>query len=158
MAAGRGSMSAYYHCAPIPLAIGSIIEPGNWGRVLRLYETQDGGLSITAINEALLEQSRKVLAPAKPSRLECVFTLPTLEIARAYRQAHCKTNLIYRVDPVDTDATFHEGDYALAIRPLRGLYFDQMFQRCASYWTDPPTSETLEILVSCPVKVVGREA
>lgn len=147
-------MPTFYHAAALPLGGGSIIMPGNWGRVLKTYSTDNGALNVNVCNEMFLELTRRAVAPHKPSRLECIFLTPTLEGARAYQQMHSKTSLIYEIEPLIPDAPTHTGDYNLAIQPFRGTYVQSTFDRCQSYWVDPPTSDALEVLMVSPVRVI----
>jgi len=58
----------YYHCAPIALSAGSIIQPGNWGRIIRQYLSSDGGTFAVGFRERILEDIRAMHYPEKPSR------------------------------------------------------------------------------------------
>jgi hypothetical protein len=144
----------YFHCAPITLAPGSIIQPGNWGRILNHYETTNGQINLNAVNEGLLEWARRLLAPTKPSRLESVFTLPTLQDAIDFRNKHQRLSIIHEVIPTEDDPTRHDGDYELAVTPYRGRYVPQMLDFPDRYWTQP-ASANLEILFGCSVKVIS---
>lgn len=146
--------TTYFHCAPIELGVGSIVQPGNWGRILNLYETDNGQININAANECLLEWGHKLLAPAKPSRLSAVFTLPSLQDAIAFRNKHQRLSIIHEVEPTDPNANRHEGDYEIAITPYRGRYFSQMLQFPTLYWTQQPTAN-IEILFGCSVRVIA---
>ena len=42
----------YYHAAPIPLAAGSIILPGNWGRIISIIGDQHPNWELEQIFEA----------------------------------------------------------------------------------------------------------
>ena len=147
----------FYHCAPIPLSNGSVIEPGNWGRIIRTYEVTNGQIASNAIREALFETVRVRVAELKPSRLACVFCCPTMEAAISYRDSYATTNLVYGVEPTDDRFRQHIGDYKLAVEPYEGRYFDRMIGVCEEYWQDGPVTHP-EILISCSVKVVERVA
>src|SRR6516225_12457424 len=104
----------YFHCAPVRLGVGSIIEPGNFGRVLSHYEWNPTNFSLNIWREALLEQARKLYAPDKPSRLKCIFALFSLEDAVAFRNKWCPTNIIHEVQPISENPGTHIGNYDLA--------------------------------------------
>lgn len=144
----------YFHCAPITLAPNSIIQPGNWGRILNHYETTNGQINLNAVNEGLLEWARRALAPTKPSRLSCVFTLPTLAEAIVFRDKHQRMGVIHEVRPTDDKSKRHDGDYDLAMTPYRGRYLAQMLDFPMRYWVDQPTAN-IEILFECSVQVVS---
>jgi hypothetical protein len=144
----------FFHCAPIRLAPGSIIEPGNWGRILNLYETNNGQINLNAANEALLEWARRSLAPSKPSRLESVFTLPNLQGAIDFRNKHQRLSIIHEVEPIAQNPGRHDGDYELAITPYRGRYLSLMFDFPQRYWTQSPSANH-EVLFGCAVRVIS---
>jgi Protein of unknown function (DUF2441) len=148
-------MPTYFHCAPIQLAPGAIIECGNWGRILRLYESANNQVPIQALNEMVLEALRLSIAPEKPSRLNCLFVLPNLEEARKYKKRHCPTNLIYSVEPIEPSYIAHLGDYEAVIQAHTGRYFDAALDRFRQYWlSSSPTFP--EVLLSCSARVISR--
>jgi hypothetical protein len=122
-------MPSFFHCVPLTLSPGSIIEPGNWGRVLNLYDTNNGQINLTVVNEALLEWARRHLAPTKPSRLASVFTLPTLQEAIVFRDKHQRHSIIHEVEPLADNPDRHDGDYELAMTPYGG----GIFLRCSIF-------------------------
>jgi hypothetical protein len=146
----------YFHCAPVPLGNDSIIEPGNWGRIIRLYTPNDAGTYNIAYRESVLETYRQLHCPEKPSRLDCIFTCPTIDGARMYRQKWGKLNFIYEVAPVRKCRT-HVGDYELALFQIDVPYFDNFPQRVARYWSDE-LKEFPEALLAGPVKILRRIA
>ncbi|MBT3072130.1 DUF2441 domain-containing protein [Rhodomicrobium sp. Az07] len=143
----------YFHCAPLPLHIGSIIYQGNWGRLFSLYEAKPGeGLPTNAFKEVVLELSRKLYAPDAPSRLDCVFVTPTIEEAIAFRNKYQRTNLIYEVTPVGEAPPLHVGSYELALAPYPQKYFQAIFDMGRDYWTVPATANR-EVLIGSPVRI-----
>ena len=157
MSRTKEEASTFFHCAPIGLSVGSIIQPGNWGRVIRLSEYQaapNTGLPTFHFREALLEISRQAHAPKKPSRLNCVFTCPTLTAAISFRDKYQRTNLIYEVVPVDRSVVTHLGDYELVIAPYPPRYFQSMLDFARDYWTSSQP-QSPEVLFSCAVQIVS---
>jgi Protein of unknown function (DUF2441) len=141
--------------APVELSVGSIIQPGNWGRIINLYEAQPGaGLPTNVFREALMEFARQIHNPTKPSRLACVFACPTLQGAIEFRNKHQKTNLIYEVKPLDPNMPSHLGDYGLAIAQYPPRYFQAMFDQARDYWIVPPAANQ-EVLLGCGVEIVS---
>lgn len=68
----------YYHLTMARLAPGSIIYPGNWGRLLRRYENdsvtgQVFGNSWILARELKYELVRVQHYPSKPSRFDVAF-------------------------------------------------------------------------------------
>lgn len=121
---------SYYHLSGAHLESGSIIVPGNWGRVIRHYGWQHN----FALREMALEAARIRLAPHLPSRMDAAFVLPTLEEARAFRtnSQGWQSHLLYRVTLCDPNATSHVVDSRLCgpAGTLRADWAD-------AYWLDP---------------------
>jgi hypothetical protein len=147
--------TTYFHCAPIVLGVGSLVAPGNWGRILNLYDWNPNNFSLNIWREALLEQARQIHAPTKPSRLHAAFTLPTLNEAIDYRTKHSPMSVIHEVVPTSASPAVHHGDYELAIYKFSGRYFQRMFDFGKDYWTVPPQANH-EVLFDCALRVVGQ--
>lgn len=144
-----------YHCAPIPLGEGAVIEPGNWGRLLRSqYYTGSGEGTSKIIFEVAYEAMRLSVNPQAPSRLDCIFCCPTHESAQSYRDANAVGNLIYRVAIVDARSALHLTSWSLWGLGL-GASYQQSQDRIRDYWISQPT-ENLEVLVGGSVRVVER--
>lgn len=109
-------MTRYFHFAPLRLGPGSIIEPGNWGRLIKRYSIADGAPWLLA-RELIFEQLRP---EGKPARMSGCFALTTRIEADAYRAA---------VDP-NYQSVLHEVDIVDATRPVHvgGLSFLDMPQ------------------------------
>jgi hypothetical protein len=132
----------------------AIINPGNWGRVLRLYEAQpNAGLPTNAFREVMMEQARLIYAPRKVSRLEAIYALPSLADALAFRNQYQPTNIIYEVQPIDLSTAPTIGDYELAVAPYPQRYFNAIFDHARRYWIDPP--QQIEMLFSSPMRVLA---
>ncbi|WKW50178.1 hypothetical protein [Rhodomicrobium lacus] len=143
----------YFHCAPLPLHIGSIIYQGNWGRLFSLYEAKVGeGLPTNSFKEVVLELSRKLYAPDAPSRLDCVFVTPTLEEGVAFRNKYQRTSIIYEVTPVRDSPRSHVGSYELALAPYPQKYFQAIFDMARDYWTIPAATNR-EVLLGSAVRI-----
>lgn len=89
------SNSDLFHVAPIPLKEGSIILPGNWGRIL----TKIGSRHSAFLSESLLESARQQSFPDYPSRLDAAFAcLSRIELDRFASNAdQGGLNIKYRV-------------------------------------------------------------
>lgn len=146
----------YYHCAPLRLSPGSVIHPGNWGRVLKLSTLVNGQVDITLLREALLEQARLLYAPEKPSRLNSVFVCPSLEEAKTFRERYQPTQLIYTVTPVEKNAPTFVGDYEASRKPYPLIYFQAMMDFAAEYWQQSETNHHPEILIQSPVRILSE--
>lgn len=116
-------MAIFYHCAPVKLGVGSIIEPGNWGRVISIWAYRHALYH----REMVFENVRQALKPKAPSRMEALFACLSLEDARSYCAVEDNKNaLIYECETMDDDAnTFmaplnafglKSGDYDMAMQ------------------------------------------
>ena len=102
---------SYFHLSGAMLALGSIIMPGNWGRMIKTLGWQHN----LAIREMALENARVARYPNRPSRLDASFVLPTLEEARNFKQliGGFGNHILYRVTLCDPDALSHITDSRL---------------------------------------------
>src|SRR4051794_17129348 len=81
---------SYYYFASVKLLPGSVVAPGNWGRMLRRYENASAtgnsfGSAWIVARELRFEVIRLKHFAEKPSRLESAFCCPSLEDARSYQ-------------------------------------------------------------------------
>ena len=102
---------SYYHLSGAMLANGSIVEPGNWGRVIRAW----GWQHTLAMRECALEDSRIARFSHRPSRLESAFVLPSLDEAKFFRNQTngFQQHILYRVSLCDDGASSHITDSRL---------------------------------------------
>jgi hypothetical protein len=148
-------VTEFFHCAPIPLRAGSVIEPGNWGRILRSsYLTGQNDGTTKIIFELAYEAMRLAVKPQAPSRLDCLFGCPTYEGAQAYKSAHGPASIIYRVSMLDDGSPTHLTSWSLWGLG-NGTNLQQSEERIRSYWLGNPT-ENIEILVGGAVSVIER--
>lgn len=142
-------MSTYFHCAPIPLARGSIICPGNWGRILRLYSVNIGSPNI-AFRERVLEDIRTHEFPKKPSRLSSCFVLHTLAEAKHFRDTSQRLGIIYEVEPTQDPPCSHTANYLL--QPSL-YYFEDIKIAARAYW-DGKYQDHPETLFPVPIRIL----
>lgn len=108
-------MSEVFHVAPLMLGPGSVVLPGNWGRLL----DEIGADHTSWERERVLESVRVQYFPDKPSRLNATFALLSLEEAQLYRRLCQPRCIIYRASFADLGARIHIGDYN-AVDPIHG--------------------------------------
>lgn len=142
-----------FHCCSTPLGPGSIILPGNWGRIVGKLGFAHGA----ALRELVLEDVRAREFPSLPSRLACAFAIETLEDAIAYRNAAALVSLIYEVDFVDPAASHHQTDYAL-IAPSGALNLDwaRAYWRGSQAIPSDGRPQRTEILTMSPLRILAR--
>ncbi|EPB6911818.1 DUF2441 domain-containing protein [Pseudomonas aeruginosa] len=151
MSEGNARGARYFHAAPILLGEGSVIQPGNWGRILKLYRDANAVL----YREYVLEQIRASEFPEKPSRFNCVFLLRTYEEAERYRNLCSPLDVIYEVSADTTEGSIHLGDYNFGgVLPSLQL-LEGMPELARKYWAEEP-ADFVEVLFQGPVVVVTR--
>jgi hypothetical protein len=99
----------YFHCSSSLLSPGSIIEPGNWGRIIK----NSGWDHNCSFREVVLEHIRINEFSAKPSRLLSIFLLGDQTEARFYAASDGRqsTMLAYEVELLDPAAPTHSADW-----------------------------------------------
>lgn len=111
-----------FHFAGPILEPGSVITPGNWGRIIARAGWSHGA----ALREMALEAAREQRFPHLPSRLASAFVFLTQDEARRFQhlppptrsgfEFHC----LYRVSLKDTSAPSHIGDWR-AVAPIGAI-------------------------------------
>ncbi len=146
----------FFHCASALLAPGSIIEPGNWGRMIRTYLPNEGGTFGVAFREMILEQERLSIAPAKPSRLDALFACRSEADLRHFMQANGRfRDIPYEVELIGP-APLHYGDYTLPLFVPDVASFETFAARARSYWAGLSPVQNVEVLIGGPVKITQR--
>jgi|GraSoiStandDraft_32_1057276.scaffolds.fasta_scaffold251637_2 uncharacterized protein DUF2441 len=95
----------YFACTMM-LDRGSIVRPGNWGRIVRLIGPNHQEWQ----REMILEEIRKPEFPLLPSRLESAFVIDALDEAQYYAANFAPLALLYKVTRIDHGAATHEAD------------------------------------------------
>lgn len=136
------------------LAPGSIILPGNMGRIMKLYKPNSDRL----LQEEIYERARQKLQPEAPSRLSCTFVCPTVSDAEAFHKTESvKLNQWYFVEPIDPPKEVFVADFRnwAQPKPLMRPFNDVNFASvCNDYWTGGASSHR-ELLYGGALKVVG---
>jgi Protein of unknown function (DUF2441) len=98
-----------FHFSSSLLESGSIIRPGNWGRLVqaigqRHHEWQ---------REAVLERIRQAEFPHLPSRFDCIFFFASRVEADHYDAIQNQQRLLvlYEVEMLNPNATTHDADW-----------------------------------------------
>lgn len=96
----------YFACT-LMLDHGSIVRPGNWGRIVRLI----GPAHRDWQREQILDDVRKAEFPLLPSRFESAFVIDELDEAQYYIANFAKLSLLYEVTLIDNGAPTHDADW-----------------------------------------------
>ncbi|MGG2078217.1 DUF2441 domain-containing protein [Lelliottia nimipressuralis] len=146
-------MSIYYHFHAIPLEAGSIILPGNWGRMLETYTTAD--INYILAREQTYEMVRLQSFNHLPSRLNCVFLFEDINSAlNSYH--HFPRCLLSEIELVDPSQPIHKGDMGLADSPNSPTPYKKAIEdRAQGFWSgNNITGSVMEVITSSPVRIV----
>lgn len=149
----------FYHWCPIPLEVGSIILPGNFGRIIR---TQAGGGDILLLREYIYEDVRKRDYSDKPSRMESCFLCQSinsaLEFANPKRFDFNPTQLLYEVEILNPDAPRHIAPIELVGVNSNSNAWDAWRNAAKNYWEWNPsyTFNPMEVVIKSPIKIMTR--
>lgn len=147
-----------YHVSPAGYGPGGHFTRGRYGSAARQFGPATAKIESPQLGavmwEMAMETARLALAPEAVSRLDCLFTWETLDLARAFRDRFRRGSAIYEVEPL-SDARVYRGDFGLISNNVpSGAFVDFMPPIAVRYWTEPP-GEQVEVLVGGPVNVCG---
>lgn len=145
----------YYHACPITLDEGSVILPGNWGR---LEKTKIGAGDPIIFREFVLESIRKQEFKDKPSRMEATFSCPDIKSTIMYMQAHCPESLCYEVEIVNPGSPSHIAPCNLVGPFAHQNTWEWAMDGAKQYWAWDPsrTLSPMEVVSSSALRIVGR--
>jgi len=122
-----------FHFLPAEKPRGTIVEPGNFGRLLRdLHEgiASNGRVFVLGMlcREMLFELIRVKHYPQLPSKLACVFVLPTWADAEAYGRNNDSDGrqILHEVSLENPDAKTHLAWISHCTPQAGGSFLDQM--------------------------------
>jgi hypothetical protein len=144
-----------YHVTQILLQPGSVILPGNYGRILGMYQMRDANAVL--YRERFLEDIRQREFPKKPSRLSSSFCLESLQEAQFYRDNLAgRYHVIYEVELVDPGCNQHRADYN-KVSPLMSEMAARMEDVARAYWMGT-NIERPEIVADTALRLIQRVA
>jgi hypothetical protein len=105
----RGAHQMPFHFNSSLLESGSIIRPGNWGRLVQLV----GQRHTEWKRESVLERIRKTEFAHLPSRFDCIFFFNDAAEASHYNatQNQMRFMILYEVEVLDLKACQHAADW-----------------------------------------------
>ena len=153
----------YYHFTPVRLSPGSIIQPGNWGRIVQQYQVPDPaiqtfGTGWLIAREMQFELVRISQFPTRPSRMAAAFCCVDEPQARAYqnRVDPNRIQLLHAVELVDPTMATHIAPLSMVdFPPPRSTFIDQTFARATAYWTGLPQGDQ-EVITASPLRVTAN--
>jgi hypothetical protein len=149
-----------FHLTMARLAEGSIIEAGNWGRLLREYESPLDSAQKTFGNpwvltrELVFELARVESFPDKPSRFSSTFALVCEADAAAYRTRYNlkMKQVLHCAELVDPASPIHAGivgDWPPGGKP----FLDEMRAKAVDYWSGRGEGIT-EVVSASPLRIL----
>ena len=166
----------YYYLCSYPLRGGSIVEKGNWGRIiqknpnfqqlsknLRINSRFSSGVIFVApqdqyvIGEFIFERVRKNEFPDAPSRLECIFVCKTSDGAKSFRsESRRNLDLIYEVEPTDVNSRMLETDWSW-INSILNKPLHEIEEAARKYWCgEIQNPDKKELLWDCGVRILHK--
>jgi hypothetical protein len=147
-------MNTYFHSAPLPLMPGSVILPGNWGRLLSLYRRGAIGDPWLLGADMTFETIRLKEFPNLPSRLAAAFVFDSLDHANNHMYSITPTNCLYRVELVDPNAATHRGCMNQIKVPGDGIaMLPELIRKARVYWSAKEI-EVPEVITLSPLRIV----
>jgi hypothetical protein len=149
-------MSArFFHSCPLLLESGSVVQPGNWGRILNCYRQPNVNNGWMLAREMTYEAIRSSEFPGRPSRLSSAFIFESLEHANQYKSQFSPWNPLYEVELINPDALSHKAGFNLIQFPGDHTEFLPVVVSCArDYWRGREITVP-EILTKSPLKVMA---
>lgn len=149
----------FYFLSSLSLAPGSIVQPGNWGRIIEKYETPSanrqtfGSLNLIA-RELMFEMVRAETYPDKPSRLLAAFCCPSLADMQQYRPKADPYGfqIVYEVDLVDPAKQTHFAPLAMIDFAENTFFLMETRARADRYWSGHPDGPR-EIVTLSPLLI-----
>lgn len=149
-------MTTYFFCCSYPLASGSVIEPGNWGRMLRTYNLREGSRWWLPLREFIFEAVRSQQFPALPSRLEAFFACENEADLRKFMVGR-PMDIGYEVELTDPSQPFHKGCLNEFEFPNNGspILQHDIEERARRYWSGTNIANP-EIVTLSPARILRR--
>lgn len=143
----------FFHISPTMLSPGSIILPGNWGRVFKTipFEKINSG---TFIRESTFELIRSLEFKDKPSRLNALFAFDDIECARQFiNETGRHAEILYRISVETYGVPMHRGSLRMGYNNGCGFY-DHALDKAREYWLGDQAGYA-EVVIATSGTVVG---
>ena len=147
-------MNKYYHLSPLLLEAGSIIKPGNWGRIINSYSIGQGQPWIVA-REFIFETIRSAEFNELPSRFSSSFVFESLDDANKYKKEFTQWNSLYEVEIVSPDLPMHRAGFNHISFPNNEVEFVPVTVNSAKYYWKGEDIQTPEIITHSPLKILS---
>ena len=150
-----GPIVTYFFCCSMLLAPGSVVEPGNWGRIIKLYKPSMNANAWALARELIFERVRLQNYAEKPSRFDALFLCFTELDLQEFRSMNSRPiDISYEVKLVDPEAASHTADWSTATTEQTDD-FAAVERRAHTYWQAQNIRQR-ELVTLSPIKVVRR--
>ncbi|ODP31554.1 hypothetical protein [Pandoraea sp. ISTKB] len=155
-----GNAENFFHLCSTKLGVGSLIEPGNYGRIMRLYMADANvGSAWKVAAEQTLELERIKHFGAKPSRFESSFAFLSRSDALAQRGAlGGNVCMLYEVELENPEAPRHIGIFDLVSAAYRAHpeqpFLPRVEETARQYWSGQGEG-TRELLTTSRLRIVS---
>jgi len=147
-------VTPFFHLTPVKLKPGSIIEPGNWGRIIRSYRSLDGANAYNLVREQTFELVRNShFQKKKPSRYNCVFLFESLDDASKFKEEQRPIDILYKVEILDLTKPLHRACMTLTNISPGALVIPQYETQAKQYWKGE-NIKSAEILTYSDIKIL----
>jgi len=147
-----------------PAALTRDLSAPEWGR-LQVNQSElgpdPGVLKMMIVLEAIFEGARTRIAPSLPSRMDCVFTWSSLELARRFRSQYAPEGTIHRCRVLEGSAVELDGGLLPPGINLADLSPGALSHEVSStraraekYWRVVASPDFPELLVAGRVEVI----
>src|SRR5687767_2048978 len=134
------------------LPVGTLIQPGNWGRTILGI----GSAHNQFFQELLFEEIRKNEFAHQLSRMEAAFAFADRRAAESWKRSQIP-EVIYSVVPDDPQASLVELDMQWWNIAKQCHSFDGAKDIARKYWSAARSPQSIsEVLVSCPLKITSQ--
>lgn len=145
----------YFWLCSYPLAPGSVVEPGNWGRFLRLYQFNDFQRVCRLLEEEIFERVRISNYSDRPSRYKCNFLCEDYNQIVKFRDVAGRSrDLIFEVQIVERNTLLFKTDWSL-IGVSQNDTLPIIEKKAHKYWQGKEIIDP-EILTTSKIKILRR--
>lgn len=145
----------YYWLCSYPLEEGSVVLPGNWGRIVNLYKSD--GPVLLHLRERIFEEVRLRSFSNLPSRMKSNFLFESLEQAKAFKNNETGRylDILYEVEIIDHGKPQFRGDLNVFHWPPTPFFLKEIDNMAYKYWQGE-NIQYPEILTESPIKIISK--
>lgn len=144
----------YYFACSYPLENGSVVKPGNWARMLKLY-TPAAGNPWVLLREKIYEEVRLANFNEKPSRFESLFLCASEDdLVNFIRSNQRNMDIPYEVELVQENPNIHKG--CLIVQNIEQTdNHAKMEEKARIYWSGE-NIQMPEFVTTSPIKIIRQ--